>query len=45
MKDIWIYIMLGIELLFIGLLFYIAYENNSSPMYKPKKKSKRHGKD
>ena len=37
MKDIVIYIAFAIELLFIGYLFYCAYENHRTPMYKPKK--------
>lgn len=41
MKDIVIYIAFAIELLFIGYLFYCAYENNRTPMYKPKKDKRR----
>lgn len=40
MKDIVIYIAFAIELLFIGYLFYCAYENHRTPMYKPKKDRK-----
>lgn len=40
MKDIVIYIAFAIELLFIGYLFYCAYENHRTPMYKPKKDKK-----
>ena len=41
MKDIVIYIAFAIELLFIGYLFYCAYENHRIPMYKPKKEKRR----
>lgn len=40
MKDIVVYIAFAIELLFIGYLFYCAYENHRTPMYKPRKDKK-----